>query len=329
MFSSTQIQTFKNTIDAYQTFGVCTHVDPDGDAIGSALWLGEWLKKQGKHIEYFVPNPLPETLTFLPATKQFEHHITSTHLEKIDCRISVDTATKSRSNLSAIQTSRPIVHIDHHPPRELWGDIHLVDDGVSSCAELVFQLISAIDETAIDASIATALLMGISTDTGHFTRGNDLTQSLHAAHQLMALGGDMPLIIDRIYHTATLHDLRIIGTWLANVQQHDQFIRAYIDDPESTAVSDHTVKRFLSLLQNMAYDGVIVLCISYPHAATPSIKCSLRTNNPLLDVAKLASEFGGGGHRAAAAFRTTAFDDIASEVEKIKKMYQQILTKKV
>lgn len=145
----------------------------------------------------------------------------------------------------------------------------------------------------IDAPIATALLMGISTDTGHFSRGNDLSQSLDAAHQLMALGADMPHIIDRIYHTATLHDLQVIGQWMSTVEQDAHLIRAYIDDPERYQISDQTIKRFLSMLQQIAYDGVISLCISYPRAEKPYIKCSFRTNTPTIDVAKLANVFGG------------------------------------
>lgn len=298
------IKTIRNLIDSAQQISICGHQDPDGDCIGSMLWLWRWLEQQGKHVLYFTPTPPSPTFDFIIQDTKIHQYISTDHLET-DLWISVDTATRSRSNLQQINTTKPIINIDHHLDSDQWT-VNLIDETRSSVCEMIAELIIALDTAEhIDEKIATLLYMGISTDTGHFQRWSSIQKTMHIATLLLDRWADNELIVNHLYRNNKLSTMNYIGNLLQSIQQDHHILRAHysIDELEAFGLDETNVELFLYLLCSIDHDGVFLLCKSFPHAEHPYIKWSLRTKNPSIDVSLLAGLFGWWGHRAAAAFR--------------------------
>lgn len=324
MFSPEQLQQFQNIIAQYNTFGISVHSDPDGDAIGSALGLWERIKWQWKNIFYYTPTPISCLFDFLPEVKYFSQEVTKEALLHIECWISVDTATRARSILEKVYTEKPILHIDHHPSHDTgrWT-INLINDAASSCAEIITFLIQNSSPLAsITPTIANHLLMGISTDTGHFQWWKNLSSTFHTASILLTQWANIPYLVNTLYRNNDFDGLKYVGLLLQSIQKEDNIIRCLVDtkELEKHNLDQSKIEVLLHLMTSITHDGIFILFKSYSDAEKPYLKGSLRTKNPNINLTTIAEEFWGGGHRAAAAFR------IFLEETSINETIQNVLT---
>lgn len=316
MFSPNLIAEFQEHITQAQRIGICVHTDPDGDCLGAWCGLGSRLEAQGKSVKYFVPSKISCIFSFLSETEKFSEHIPSTYTP--DLWISVDTATRDRSNLRTLATSVPIIHIDHHPADNPRGTLNLINDTISSTCELITYLLQQQSYELITPRIATLLLLGVSTDTGHFQRGKDLATTFSTASFLLSRGADLPLIVTNIYRANDFTGTKFVWELMQRIVNKDGLIRVSVNQQELEAhqLDEAKIEMLLSIMTSIKHDGVFLLFKHYPAAASPHLKCSFRTKNPTLDVSAFAKQFGGGGHRAAAACRVVS-DDLIAVQEKI------------
>lgn len=302
MFSSDLTTSFRNQIDTAKTIWICVHVDPDGDCLWA--WLGLWayLEQYWKSVRYFVPSKISCIFSFLPEISQFQEHIWSYNP---DIRISVDTATRSRSNLSQIITDKPILHIDHHLTDAPRWTLNLINDQCNSTCEIITSLIQQHKPENITPRIATFLLMWISTDTGHFQRWNNLAETFERTSFLLNQWADLSLIVNKLYRSNDYNGTKFVWKLMQRIVHDDRLIRVSLSQTELIEhnLDDAKTEQLLFIMTWIKHDGVFMLFKWFPDAENPYLKCSFRTKHPTLDVSIFAKQFWWGWHRAAAACR--------------------------
>lgn len=117
----------------------------------------------------------------------------------------------------------PVINIDHNPSNEYFGKINFVDVAVSSCSEIVFNLISSIDEKLFDENVATNLLAGIISETESFQNKNTTPKAFLAAASLVSHGANKQNIIRYLYKTKSISLLKLMGKVMSNLKYNSQY----------------------------------------------------------------------------------------------------------
>jgi phosphoesterase RecJ-like protein len=214
----------------------------------------------------------------------------------------------------------PIVNIDHHSGNTNFGRINIIDITASSTSEILLSLIETLNKDfptpLLEAEIATCLLTGLIDDTGSFQNSNTTPKSLTVAAQLVAAGAKQQEIIKRLYKTRNLSTLRLWGRALSYIKEDAVLHFAwsvltksdFVASQAKTEESDGIIDELLKTASGM--DFVLLMT-----EQSQEIHASLRSTNPSVDVSKIASEFGGGGHPQAAAFRIPGSQLAEKELE--------------
>ncbi len=290
-----------DAIRAGQSFIVCTHVTPDGDALGSQLGLLRALRVLGKKAVALADAPPPEKYAFLD---HGEITVTAT-LPAADTVIVLDIAQWRRIGTHAEALKRAGARrliIDHHPQvPDPAATVAVIDTEFSSTAELVADLLRALD-VPLTAAIAEPLYVGIVTDTGRFSYGNGLVRAHRVAADLLTTGIDARGIDDRIYHRSTLPRLKLIGRALERLRTaadgriaHTFLTQA---DLQAHGVTAGDLEGFIDVIRTLR-DAEIFLI--FFETAPGVVKGSVRSRGTV-PVVRLAEKLGGGGHEFAAGF---------------------------
>lgn len=301
---------------------ITTHVRPDGDALGSQLALGRFLRKLGKEVAMINNDPPPYNLGWLPGADEVEVFDGSLRqrelIDAADLVAIVDTNAIDRLG----RLSAPVQHasgrkilIDHHPRPENWFDARFVVESAASTGELIYDLIAAHDAAHVDPEIATTLYTAIMTDTGSF-RYSNVTPRLHRiVAELLERGDLSPAPLHTaVYDTRSLQGLRLLSRALESITLHfgNQVGYMVISQRmlrDTGAGSDDTeglVNYVLSV------EGVKAAVLFYE--VDSGTKMSFRSKAELA-VNDWARAFGGGGHRnAAGAFVERGLDETIDAV---------------
>jgi phosphoesterase RecJ-like protein len=241
--------------------------------------------------------PIPNIFKFLKNSDKIRHPYTDDI--KFDLFLVLDCGDIGRIGDAAkyFNNAGYTVCIDHHISNNAFADENYVFPDASSTCELVFELL---DESAITKEIAECLYTGIVHDTGVFQYSCTSSKTMNIAGALMDKGIDYDKIVDETFHTKTWNQNRVMGKALLDS-------RLYLDGKVIVAViSQETMKEFDVLPKHM--DGIVnqlrvtkdvqVAVFMYENE-DHSYKASFRVNGEF-DAAKLAMNFGGGGHVKAA-----------------------------
>lgn len=231
-----------------------------------------------------------------------------------DLIITVDTAelTQLKSfydNNTELFHEVPVVNIDHHISNSHFGKLNYVDIMAASATELLLPLLEELaDRTGtelIDEDVATLLLTGIITDTGSFQNANTTPRSFAKAAQLISYGARQQEIIQHIYKTKQLSQLKLWGRVLSKLQTDEHFRMVWSvvsqQDFKDTESSEEQTGDIIDELMTNAPGAEVILLIKEKSDGTVSV--SLRSTNSSIDVSKIAEQFGGGGHVQAAGCR--------------------------
>lgn len=279
-----------------------SHVNPDGDAIGSMLGLYHALRAAGKEPLMLASSELPNYAANLPGIEAVNVFEAGQALPDSDITWLVDAASLSRvgplrsehgSNIAA----RPLLIVDHHITNHGEGALNLIEPTAASCAELLFRLLQAMS-LPITAEAATCLLMGVYTDTQSFQTSSVKPDSLRAAADLIAAGADHQAIIQAVYFQVPPETVRLTSLALSELHQEGSLFWAVVRHSmkQETGADGDAVDDTVIRMQHIAGMQALVLFKEQPDG---SVKISLRSH-PNIDVSQIAQEFGGGGHRQAA-----------------------------
>jgi len=302
------------------------HKSPDPDSVGSAIATYLVLKQIGKDATIISPNEVGEEYNFLKNWGKIKKvNFKNFDYKDFDLFIALDSSNwRMVTGLSGLKPfDVPIVVIDHHKTHDSYGKINLVDDGVGSCAEILYQIFNDW-KVELDKDIATDLLTGILGDTGVFRYPGVTSRTFDIAQKLMALGADKEEIVYKVFGSLDFNLLKFWGEILNKFEKDEthSFVWAAIpydifkkyDKPLS---GKETAASLFTQVVNKTDFGFIAV---EERKGTLSISFRSRTG---FDVSALAEKLGGGGHRAAsgAKIEGLGFDDAIEKVLAICRKY--------
>ena len=225
-------------IQAPRKITVLSHVNPDGDAIGSSLAFSQFLQKLGHQVEVMVSNDFPEFLAWMPGASRIhiydkESDICDQILGSSDLIAILDFNHISRAGLIQEKLKSLKVNkilIDHHRDTD-FDDFFcaLSDTQVSSTSELVAETILHYGEQFIDESIATNILVGIVTDTGSFSHSIFHPETFSICAKMIEKSISYNQIHQLVYDTFSENRLRLLGFSISNKMEIlDEFAVAII-----------------------------------------------------------------------------------------------------
>ena len=296
-----------------ERFVLATHEHPDGDAIGSLLALGWVLDSLGKDVVVHVGAddlPLPYEYDWLDISgvqTEIPGDIDARTVVLLDCGNAERCSLVDPDELPA-----SLVNVDHHHDNTAFGTVNYVDSSASCTAELVWGLAGALG-VPLSIPVAEALYVGLITDTGRFMYGNTDARSHRMAAELLEAGVDHNLIYRRVYERLPEPKLKLFARGLAAVQRPlngalTVSVLTTEDFDQTGASSDHT-EGIVDFLRAVDGTRVAALVRELGPAAPGEWRVSLRSSDGSVDVSRIARAGGGGGHPAAAGFRTTMDPD--------------------
>jgi phosphoesterase RecJ-like protein len=304
----TALEALAEELRAHNRFLLTTHEGPDGDALGSLLAMHELLGQLGKDSVMFLPAkefPLPVEYQFLPLADVFHEppaDVADRVLVFLDCG-NIDRMPEPFLRREGAH----ILNIDHHHDNTHFGALNLVDTEAACTAEIVWRLGKAL-RLELTPAIATALYVGLITDTGKFMYENtDATAHLMAA-ELIEAGVDVDETYRRLYERVPMEKMKLLARALENLERYEdgRLALTYLSarDYEETGATEHLSEGIIDHVR--ALEGVRVAAIvrDKPDGGRWARKVSLRSSDGSVDVSAIARQQGGGGHRRAAGFGT-------------------------
>jgi phosphoesterase RecJ-like protein len=288
-------------------FVLTTHENPDGDALGSLLALHQILGRLGKDSVMFLSAkefPLPVEYRFLPLEEVF-HEPPADMVDRVV--VFLDCGNIDRMPVEWLRRDEGLIlNIDHHHDNTRFGDVNLVDTDASSTAEIVYELAEELS-VELTPEIASALYVGLVTDTGRFMYENTHPGAHRMAAELIEAGVDVNDTYRRLYERVPIEKLRLVARALDKLEQVEDCALAitYIaaGDYRETGASDVLTEGIIDYLR--ALEGTAVAALVRDKADGPGArKVSLRSVDGRIDVSRIAREKGGGGHERAAGFST-------------------------
>ena len=302
------MQELKNLLSSKQNVVITTHVNPDGDAIGSSVALLNFLIKMGHDVSIIVPNDYPDFLKWMKTDELIINFSNSKNesqdkIEKASLIFCLDFNNLSRINelgdyISESKAKK--ILIDHHLDPSSFYDFKIHDVKASATAELVYEFLIYLDSSAIDKDISEALYTGILTDTGSFKFS--MSPKVHTiVADLMRRGVDISFINNKIYDSNSLDKLKLIGYALSEkLEVISNGNAAYIVLSRKD-LKDHNFKKGdTEGLVNYALSIINVNMAVLIIETKERIKFSFRSIGEF-SVNEFAKKyFNGGGHKNAA-----------------------------
>jgi len=307
------MSSFKNvlsTIRRYQKFLVTTHHNPDADAVSSALTMALFLKSLGKQVYVLNEDACPEWLKFLPGTSMFKKAINIKELN-YDVAIVLDCGDLERIGgvSKFIQEDKPLVNIDHHVTNDSFGSVNVVHSKASSTCEMLFDFLKEAKHP-LNRNLSILLYAGIMTDTGSFRYDNTSAHSHAVAEELMNFKVSAADMYRRLYVGIPVADMKLFTDLIHKAQLLDNnriycvSLSKAVKDSFSSSF-DLNEKLFTFLRSVEGIEVVVILT----ELNDKEIRINLRSQKDF-DVAVLAQQFNGGGHKKAAGCKI--YESLAS-----------------
>jgi phosphoesterase RecJ-like protein len=310
MTSGTQmmsdVQAIAAAIEEHDAFLAATHENPDGDALGSMLAITLGLRSLGKDVTMFLSGtaPTPDEYRFLDLSglvRELPADVGERVLLAVDCanerRIGPEPDPVERTML--------VLNIDHHHDNSRFGDLNLIDDNASSTAEIVRDILQALN-VPLTANIAEALYVGLVTDTGRFQYTNTTPKALRLAAELVEAGADIHGVFQHVYETVQFAKLKLLARALERAQLFagGGLVVSYLlkDDFPAVGAEEPYSEGIIDSLRAVEHSEMVALIREPPRDEGPSRRVSLRSSHDEVDVSAIAAKAGGGGHRQAAGF---------------------------
>jgi phosphoesterase RecJ-like protein len=295
-----------------------THVNADGDGVGSEIGLWYMLRAQGISVKIANPTRIPDRFDFLiPDGADASKHAVR-EIERADIVASLDIGDITRlGELAAVIDKRqpPFVCIDHHVgPVKLPPGPCLIAPDATATAELIFDLASVAGWPLTPES-AQALYVGLLTDTGGFRFSNTTARALRVAAALLEKGVDPEEVYASVYASAPEGRVRLLAEVLQTLVVEPDVGLAWVSVP-ADALRRHEVTPddLDGIVEFPRSIAGVRLALLFRHIGNGRIKVSFRSMGEV-DVAALADQFGGGGHhRAAGASLAGTMADVEEKV---------------
>ena len=284
----------KTKIDHYESITILSHLNPDADALGTALGIYALLSQdKSKKVEVVnASTALPGHLDFLPNFKKIKH--------KMDYKNSLVIACDCGSidRLGFDLEGRDILNIDHHQSNTDYGSINIVIPEYASSSQVAFRVFQKL--YTIHADAATCFYTALLSDTRYFTTSSVNEEVFTVAQALVKAGAIPNDIAFNFTQRRPLSSLRILEKALASLSLYDDAkVATLMVSKEEIAATGATVPDMEGIV-DYARSLVTVEVAVFAMELEEGIRISLRSKTA--DVSAVAMAFGGGGHKVAAGF---------------------------
>ena len=290
------------------SFLITTHVNPDGDGLGSELALAEWLASRGKQVTILNCSAIPEIYQFLDTAKRirlFDPASDTRLIADVETIVVVDTNQLDRLQgmQEYVRASAAIkICIDHHLEPEPFPQYSVIDVDATSTGEILYRLLLKLDGECLSPAIAQSLYCAIMTDTGSF-RYPRVDPEIHriVAH-LIECGADPVATYSAVYERWSPGRIHLLGEMLAGMKTLLDGRIAYVTITQEmlrrTGTQEEDTDNFTTY--PMSVDGVVAGILFLE--LRQGVKISFRSKGEI-PINTLAKEFGGNGHKNAAGAR--------------------------
>jgi phosphoesterase RecJ-like protein len=291
-----------DTIKPLQRICVVGHIRPDGDCIGSQLGLALALINCGKDVVCWNQDLVPSKLKFLDPNQLFERPRAG---RTFDAVIATDSASYERLGAVCehITDRQVLINIDHHASNTRFGDINWVAPREPASGTLIFRLLKEAG-WPVTQPIADCLFTAISTDTGSFQYPTTRPATYHVAGELVKRGANLATISNQVYNSYPLSRVKLLGHVFNSFRLQHNNQTAYFwlrkADYERTGATVEDTEGLIDHIR--AIEPVVVACV-FEEVEPEITRISLRSKTDAVNVNDIATQFGGGGHKAAAGAR--------------------------
>ncbi len=288
-------------IKRYNNFLITAHTSPEGDALGAELGFYNLIKKLGKNGLIINEDMVPYGYDFLCANKPIHLLNKESNNIKFDCFVVLDCADLKRTgDVYKLNKNKPVLNIDHHISNQFFGDVNWVDSGASSCSEMIFKLFKKLRQR-IDKDAALALYTGVMTDTGSFRYSNTSSFTFKVASELLRSGINVPQVYRNTYENIPISDIKLLLRLLPRIRFYCQGrVAGFQINKELIKIKKPSIDLAEQLLNfGRLIKGVQVVVLFKENLGRKNeVRVNLRSQGKV-DVNKIASFFGGGGHKTA------------------------------
>jgi len=283
-------------IEKKDRFAITSHVRPDGDSLGSSLGLFWLLKSLNKDVEIIMRDPAPHSYQELPGARQIR--VTPAVDRAYDAVFVIECSDMDRPGLMDLE-NHFVVNIDHHSTTELFGTINWIDSTASAVGEMIYNLCKATG-VRVTKEIAECVYTALLTDTGSFHYSNTTERTFKIASELVRIGVKPAKTAEAIFASYQWPKIELLSEVLGTAKRDDTGKVAWmwqtIAMQEKTRACDEDADGFV----NYPLAVCEVQAAALFKETSPGVyRTSLRSKGDV-NVAKIAEQFGGGGHRNAA-----------------------------
>ncbi len=276
-----------------ERFLVCSHTRPDGDAVGSMLAMGMFLRQLGKQSDLVTAERVPKIHRALPGADSIR---TAQRVDgRYDAVILLECDGLERTRLSGLEQFFQ-VNIDHHATARAYADLNWIDRSVASVGEMVYRLVKAAG-AQMTPEIATCLYTTVLTDTGGFCYGGTQASTFALARELILAGADPLRIAQQVYFSTPASKLLLLGAALGNLRHEGRLAWLWVtcQDMERAGAVEEDCEGIVNFA--LCVSGVEAAAFLYEQPEG-HIQVSLRSKGNV-NVAAIAELLGGGGHVSA------------------------------
>ncbi len=282
-------------------FYLISHMQPDGDSIGSLLALGEGLLKKGKNVKLFNPGQVPRKFSFLKGADLVQNEVLIN--DPTIPVVVLDSSDPERLGIfrDAVMKCETIINIDHHVTNQRYGTYNLVDVYAAATGEIIYHILHDL-ELPLNADIARSLYIAISTDTGSFKYDNTTPDTHRITAALLEHIKNPGLLNLKIFDERPLSFYILLKEALSSLEMYaDRKIAVMTlsrDIRERSGATTDELDGIINYPRNI--EGVELGILFYVENSH-EVKVGFRSKS--MDVSVLAGKFNGGGHARAAGCR--------------------------
>ena len=313
-------------IQKNKNFLITSHINLDGDGIGSELALYFILKKLNKKVTILNQDRIPKIYDFLPDSDKVQYwNNNRINPKSIDVGIALDCSSIKRigRTYEIFKDIKTIINIDHHKSNENFGNLNYLDCSASSVGEIIYELITFLNIDLLDEKISTCLFAAIITDTGSFRYSNVSSKTFGVASHLTRHRIKSHLIANNIYNRSTYPGLKLLGESLLTLEMDDSnyvswltITRKMLND---TNANDEDIEGIINIATTL---NNVEISILFRETKDNKIKISFRSKGNF-DVNKFAGKFKGGGHpNAAGCLCSGKLDEIKEKI--LSKLFKEM-----
>jgi phosphoesterase RecJ-like protein len=306
----------KDLIGQGNRFLITSHIDPDGDAIGSAFSLYWALKSLKKRATVYLKDPIPYKYAFLPKPSDFTALLPS---DQYDAIFVLDCGNLFRvgADHERLKDMGPLINIDHHKTNETFGIANVIDEGASSTAEVLYSLYEAL-HIPVTPDMALDIYTAILTDTGSFRYENTNPGAFVICEKMLRAGVQPAYVSQMVYNSHPKERFLLLGLVLTTLATYldDTIAMAYVTEEmfRKANASKEMTDGFVEYVKEIRATEVALLLREIPKG----YKVSMRSKGSI-DVARICNSFGGGGHKNAAGCT------IEGSLEEVRKRLKEAL----